>query len=193
MALTGADDGYTVTAQNGRAGGAVGYAMGGDVVDVNIEGLTSVSAASYAGGFGGQIIPGTVAGQDGSGLKLLGLISVSNLVSVIDAVHTFVSDSAVSGIPSGFTVRARNDAKNAAAGGFVAWSVNSKFTNCTVSGLSAAEADGYAGGFCAVADTGSIAGVLDKTFGSIDIKYLLGLNGVLSLLNAFPNRYMDCL
>ena len=192
VALTGADDGYTVTAQNGRAGGAVGYAMGGDVVDVNIEGLTSVSAASYAGGFGGQIIPGTVAGQDGSGLKLLGLISVSNLVSVIDAVHTFVSDSAVSGIPSGFTVRARNDAKNAAAGGFVAWSVNSKFTNCTVSGLSAAEADGYAGGFCAVADTGSIAGVLDKTFGSIDIKSLLGLNGVLSLLNAFPNRFRDC-
>lgn len=192
VVLTGSNGGYTVTAQNGRAGGAVGYAMGGDVVDVKIVDLTSVSAASYAGGFGGQIIPGTVAGQDGSGLKLLGLISVSNLVSVIDAVHTFVSDSSVAGSSSGFTVTARNDAKNAAAGGFVAWSVNSKFTNCTVSRLSAAEADGYAGGFCAVADTGSIAGVLDKTFGKIDVMSLLGLNGVLSLLSAFPNRLRDC-
>ena len=192
VALTGGSGGYTVTATGGRAGGAVGYAMGGDVVDVNIRDLHSVSAASYAGGFGGQIIPGTVAGQNSNGLELLGLISVSNLVSVIDAVHTFVRDSSVTGIPSGFSVTARNDARNAAAGGFVAWSVNSKFTNCAVSRFAAAEADGYAGGFCAVADTGSIAGVLDKTFGSIDVKSLLGLNGVLSLLNTFPNRFNGC-
>lgn len=192
VVLTGSRTGYTVTAASGRAGGAVGYAMGGDVVDVKVTHLKSVTAASYAGGFGGQIIPGTVAGQDGSGLKLLGLISVSNLVSVIDAVHTFVSDSSVTGISSGFTATARNDAKNAAAGGFAAWSVNSKFTNCSVSHLAAVKADGYAGGFCAVADTGSIAGVLDKTFGSIDVKSLLGLNGVLSLINAFPNRFKGC-
>ena len=192
VSLTGADDGYTVTAAGGRAGGAVGYAMGGDVVDVTVSQLRSVNAASYAGGFGGQIIPGTVTGQDGSGLKLLGLVSVSNLVSVIDAVHTFVNNSSVAGIPSGFTVTARNAAQNSAAGGFVGWSINSKFTGCAVSRLSAAAADGYAGGFCAVADTGSIAGVLDKTFGSIDIKSLLGLNEVLSLLNTFPNRFRSC-
>ncbi len=190
--LTGAGSGYTVCATQGRAGGAVGYAMGGDIVGVSVRNLQSVKATSFAGGFGGQVIPGTVAGQDGSGLKLLSLVSVSNLVSVIDAVHTFVSNSSVTGSPSGFAVIAQNDAQNAASGGFVGWSVNSKFTSCTVSNLSSVKADGYAGGFCAAADTGSIAGVLDKTFGSIDIKSLLGLNGVLSLLNAFPNRFQDC-
>ncbi|WP_143383159.1 hypothetical protein [Flavonifractor sp. An112] len=186
------ESGYTVTATGDHAGGAVGYAMGGDVVNVDVYNLASVQAASYAGGFGGQIIPGTVAGQDGSGLKLLGLISVSNLLTVINAVHTFVNDSSVSGIADGFTVTARNSNKNAAAGGFVAWSINSKFTNCQIFRLASVQADGYAGGFCAVADTGSIAGVLDKTFGEIDVSSLLGLSGVLSLLDTFPNRFTGC-
>lgn len=193
VTLTGVSTGYSVTATGDRAGGAVGYAMGGDVVNVTVSNLASVQAASYAGGFGGQIIPGTVAGQDGNGLQLLGLVTVSNLLTVIDAIHTFVSDSSVSGIAEGFTVIADNTQNNSAAAGFVAWSINSKYTNCTVSNLRLAEGDGCAGGFCAVADTGSIAEVMGKTFEGLDVGQLLGLNKLLSLLESFPNRFTGCM
>ena len=194
VVCNGIAGGMTVeaTGDHSRAGGAVGYAMGGDIVNVQVKNLKSVSAKSYAGGFGGQIIPGTVAGQDGSGLKLLGLVSIKNLLTVVDAVHTFINDSVVEGASSGLIVSAKNVNQDSAAAGFVAWSINTKYNNCRVVGLQRAEADGYAGGFCAVADCGSIAGVLDKTFGGVDLSNLLGLGKVLSLINALPNEFQNC-
>lgn len=190
--LTGAASGYTVSASGARAGGVAGYAMGGDVADVQAAGLAAVSATSFAGGFAGQILPGTVAGQDGQGLQLLGLVTVSNLLTVVDAVHTFVNDSSVAGIDGGFTVSAQNDEKNGAAAGFVAWSVNSHYSGCTVSGLRLAEGGGYAGGFCAMAETGNIAGVMDQASGDLNLAELLGVTKLLSLLQSFPNRFTGC-
>ena len=190
----GISSGYTVTAtgESSRAGGAVGYAMGGDIVNVQLNDISSVTAKSYAGGFGGQIVPGTVAGQDGKGLELLGIVSINNLLNVVDAIHTFVNDSSVKGVSTGLTVTAKNNNKDSAAAGFTAWSINTKYDNCTVKNLVKVEADGYAGGFCAVADSGSIAGALDKTFGDVDLGSVLGLSKVLSIINAIPNRFTNC-
>ncbi len=190
----GINSGYTVeaTGESSRAGGAVGYAMGGDIVNVQLNDISNVTAKDYAGGFGGQIVPGTVAGQDGKGLELLGIVSINNLLNVVDAIHTFVNDSSVKGVSTGLTVTAKNNNKDSAAAGFTAWSINTKYDNCTVKNLVKVEADGYAGGFCAVADSGSIAGALDKTFGDVDLGSVLGLSKVLSIINAIPNRFTNC-
>lgn len=194
VTCNGISSGYTVeaTGENSRAGGAVGYAMGGDIVNVKLNDISNVTAKSYAGGFGGQIVPGTVAGQDGSGLELLGIVSINNLLNVVEAIHTFVNNSSVNGISGGLTVKAKNSDKNSAAAGFIAWSINTKYDKCTVKNLVKVEADGYAGGFCAVADSGSIAGALDKTFGGVDLGSVLGLSKVLSIINAIPNRFTNC-
>ncbi|OUQ56110.1 hypothetical protein B5E58_11270 [Tyzzerella sp. An114] len=194
VTCNGISSGYTVeaTGENSRAGGAVGYAMGGDIVNVQLNDISSVTAKSYAGGFGGQIVPGTVAGQDGKGLELLGIVSINNLLNVVDAIHTFVNDSSVNGASGGLTVTAENLDENSSAAGFTAWSINTKYDKCTVKNLVKVEADGYAGGFCAVADSGSIAGALDKTFGGVDLGSVLGLSKVLSIINAIPNRFTNC-
>ena len=67
----------------------------GAIATTNITGLSYIKGTSYAGGFAGRLMPGDVA-QTGS-IKLLGLLSVTQLLSVMDVAYPRISDSSIAG------------------------------------------------------------------------------------------------
>ncbi len=77
--VTGIDSGYTVTTQGNCAGGAFGIAVGGEISNVQLKNLQSVTAYNVSGGFIGISGPGDLTGTGGLTVNLLGLDNVLNL------------------------------------------------------------------------------------------------------------------
>ena len=67
----------------------------GAIATTKITGLSYIKGTSYAGGFAGRLMPGDVA-QTGS-IKLLGLLNVTQLLSVMDVAYPRISDSSIEG------------------------------------------------------------------------------------------------
>ena len=93
-AVTNSEDGTT----EGEAGA---------VATTNITGLSYIKGTSYAGGFAGRLMPGDVA-QTGS-IKLLGLLNVTQLLSVMDVAYPRISDSSIEGNSLVVTASGKND------------------------------------------------------------------------------------
>ena len=193
------DGGYTIEASGNYAGGAIGEAVGGDVQNVTLNQLKSVTAKNRVGGFIGCAGPGDLASGNGLTLNLLGLnnlLKVENLLSVAKGVRVTIKDAHVNGIPEGFTVKATGSNQNGevadyVAGGFIGKSNSCEINSSDVTSLkevSANDTDGFAGGFVGSSQTGGLADVANEA----DIKGLLNVNGLLGAITYLIPSYTKC-
>jgi len=199
--LTGPEEGLRVTA--GRyAGGAFGETVGGDVFRVTVNALAQVTASNYAGGFVGVCGPGDLVHNDGLAIKLLGLdkiLQVDGLLSVIPGVKVEFTDCDVTGITSGYTVEATASdttvAKSYAAGGFAAHCNSAKLNNChahALNGVTAADAQGYAGGYVGISRTGGLAELADSE-GNLNVGgSLISIENLLGTIDYMIPVYTNC-
>ncbi|MBQ9057856.1 MAG: Cna B-type domain-containing protein [Atopobiaceae bacterium] len=172
--ICGVDDtnGYYVSANDGYAGGGIGWAVGGNVQDTELVQLGSVQASNHAGGFVGATGPGDLVSGEGLDVTLLGisLLSLDNLLSLAAGVRTTYVRSNVTGITSGFTVEASNQRTDGAmteyvAGGWAGEANSVRVVDCHVAKLlsvNANMADGAAGGFLGASSAGGLAGLAEK-------------------------------
>ena len=194
--VTGLD--YTVSANN-YAGGAIAEAVGGDVQNVTLEQLKSVTAKNRVGGFIGCAGPGDLAGGNGLTLNLLGLnnlLKISNLLSVAEGVRVKITNAHVNGIADGLTVNATGSNESGevvdyTAGGFIGKCNSCEINSSDVTNLkevSANDTDGIAGGFVGSSQTGGLADVASDA----DIKALLNVNGLLGAVTYLVPSYTMC-
>lgn len=193
--VTGIDGGFTVAVTDYNAGGAIGLATGGEVSNVKVDNLQSVTGTGEVGGFIGQAAAGSALGADG--INLLGLVKLSGLLTVAQTTHLDVSGSSVNGVTDGFTVTA-NGKDNAAetdqftAGGFYGRASSMTTTDSHVTNLrsvTAPNTNGMAGGFVGLSTTGGLAQVVsDEDESSGILKQLIdgGLLSVDNLVGAVP-------
>lgn len=203
VTLTGAGNGYTVVSEyedeaGDYAGGAFGQAIGGDVVNVKLDNISSVTAKNYAGGFVGDAGTGSLV--DGGGLNLLGLdlVKIEKLLSLAEGVQLNIVDSQVNGNDTnGFSVTATGSNSNGAvedfvAGGFIGESKSVVAENCTVNNLKSVKADntdGYAGGFTGTSASGGLADVAKDETG---LKGIVSINNLLSAADYLIPEYNNC-
>lgn len=194
--VTGLD--YTVSANN-YAGGAIGEAVGGDVQNITLEQLKSVTAKNRVGGFIACAGPGDLAGGNGLTLNLLGLnnlLKVENLLSVAEGVRVKITNAHVNGIADGLTVNATGSNESGevvdyTAGGFIGKCNSCEINSSDVTNLkevSANNTDGIAGGFVGSSQTGGLADVAREA----DIKALLNVNGLLGAVTYLVPSYTMC-
>lgn len=208
VTVTGVGDGYTVgpdsedSAPGDYAGGAFGQAIGGDVVNVKLDNISSVTAKNYAGGFVGDAGAGSLV--DGGGLNLLGLdlVKIDNLLSLAEGVVLNISNSSVTGAGTeenkiGLSVSATGSnsdgaAEDFVAGGFIGESKSVVAENCTVNNLKSVKADntdGYAGGFTGTSASGGLADVAKDETG---LKGIVSINDLLSAADYLIPEYNNC-
>ena len=184
VTVQGEAAGYSVSAKGDYAGGAVGQGIGGNITNVTVKNLGSVSAQNLAGGFAGSAGTGSLVNSGGLDLLGLNLLKISSLLSLAQGVVLKVDNSSVEGIASGFEVTAAGTNKAGAkdqfaAGGFLGESGSAEAANCTVRNLKVVHADledGAVGGFCGISKTGGLASLADQGAGS-EVK----LPGILSI------------
>ncbi len=193
--VTGVDGGFTVAVADYSAGGAIGLATGGEVSNVKVNNLGSVTGTGEVGGFIGQAAAGSTLGADG--INLLGLVKLSGLLSVAQSTRLTVDDSTVTGIDdAGFTVTAKEGDSSATtqhtAGGFYGRASSTETSNSHVANLAQVTApseNGLAGGFVGLSTTGGLASVVsdeDEGGSVLDDLFDKGLLSVDDLLGAVP-------
>lgn len=207
VTVTGVGDGYTVAAafENNTgdyAGGAFGQAIGGDVVNVKLDNISSVTAKNYAGGFAGDAGTGSLV--EGGGLNLLGLnlVKIDDLFSLAEGVVLNISNSSVTGAGTeenkiGLSVSATGSnsdgaVEDFAAGGFIGESKSVIAENCTVNNLKSVRADGkagYAGGFTGTSESGGLADIAENENG---LKKIASLSNLLSAADYLIPEYNNC-
>ena len=184
--VNGGSLGLTVTAsdqENGRAGGAIGYGIGGEVRKTSVTNLNSVTAGKCAGGFAGYFGSGTLANV--GGIKLLGLplLKIDSLLSVGQMIETFTVDSTVSGVSSGYSVFTGNE--KGYSGGFIGECISGRARDTKISNLktvTASATSGKAGGFAGFAKAGDALSAGDSTTSKLTGIELENLLGVVSAL-----------
>ena len=170
------------------AGGAVGAGFGGDIANVKITGLGSVSATNSAGGFAGAFGTADVLNVGGLDVLGLGLVSIKGLVKLGSTLRITVTDSSVTGKDAGYTVEATGTSDNAAdefyAGGFIGNAMAVKAENCTadkINTVRASNTQGYAGGFAGITQTEGLADTLGTEGEGSDIISLISISDLLSV------------
>ena len=170
------------------AGGAVGAGFGGDIANVKITGLGSVSATNSAGGFAGAFGTADVLNVGGLDVLGLGLVSIKGLVKLGSTLRITVTDSSVTGKDAGYTVEATGTSDNAAdefyAGGFIGNAMAVKAENCTadkINTVKASNTQGYAGGFAGITQTEGLADTLGTEGEGSDIISLISISDLLSV------------
>lgn len=170
------------------AGGAVGAGFGGDIANVKITGLGSVSATNSAGGFAGAFGTADVLNVGGLDVLGLGLVSIKGLVKLGSTLCITVTDSSVTGKDAGYTVEATGTSDNAAdefyAGGFIGNAMAVKAENCTadkINTVKASNTQGYAGGFAGITQTEGLADTLGTEGEGSDIISLISISDLLSV------------
>lgn len=192
-------EGESCTSPGDYAGGGIGWAVGGDIKDVELTRLGSVMANSRAGGFVGSTGPGDLANGGGLDLTLLGitLLKINNLLSLFAGVRTTYLRASVTGISDGYTVfetgMAADQLIRYTAGGYAADANSVRFVDCHASSLKSVNAnmhDGIAGGFVAESTAGSAAGLVDEehTLGGS----LLELNKLVDAIPLLVPSYDGC-
>lgn len=203
VTVRGKNDGFSVITifenkAGDYAGGAFGQAIGGDVVNVKLDNISSVTAKNYAGGFVGDAGTGSLV--NGGGLNLLGLdlVKVTSLLKLAEGVQLNIIDSQVNGNDkNGFSVSATGSnsdgaVEDFAAGGFIGESKSVIAENCTVNNLKSVRADGkagYAGGFTGTSESGGLADIAEDKNG---LKGIASLSDLLSAADYLIPEYNNC-
>lgn len=196
-------DGFTVSAAGDYAAGGVGVVTGGHVRDVEVSGVSAITASNYAGGFFGTSGTGSVVSGGGINLLGLNLVQINNLLQVGAAVQTTVDTVTVSGVDAGMKVTATGDGtstdageKPVTAGGFVALGSATAVSSAHVTNLASVSANvhdgtiaanGQAGGFVGESTASGLADVADKD----SILSLVKINGLLGAVTYLLPTYTD--
>lgn len=196
-------DGFTVSAAGAYAAGGVGVVTGGHVRNVEVSGVSAITASNYAGGFFGASGTGSVVSDGGINLLGLDLVQINNLLQVGAAVQTTVDTVTVSGVDAGMKVTATGDGtstdageKPVTAGGFVALGSATAVSFAHVDNLAsvsanvhdgAIAANGQAGGFVGESTASGLADVADE--GSI--LSLVDIDGLLGAVTYLLPTYTD--
>lgn len=213
--VTGSADGLSVSAGGDYAAGGIGRATGGEIYDVSLDEVKSVTGANYVGGFMGASGSGSIASSS-DGLNLLGLnlVKINNLLSVGAAIQTKVDKALVDGVGVGLTVSATGNGASAqadeeaagtsnySAGGFVGLGSATEVKASQVTNLGlvtscvdedgAISANGEAGGFVGRSTTAGLADVGDSaTVGGFIENGILNIDGLLGAITYLLPSYTD--
>lgn len=196
-------DGFTVSAAGDYAAGGVGVVTGGHVRNVEVSGVSAITASNYAGGFFGASGTGSVVSDGGINLLGLNLVQINNLLQVGAAVQTTADTVTVSGVDTGMKVTATGDGtstdageKPVTAGGFVALGSATAVSSAHVTNLASVSANvhdgtiaanGQAGGFVGESTASGLADVADKD----SILSLVDINGLLGAVTYLLPTYTD--
>lgn len=195
----GVYDGENCTSPGDYAGGGIGWAVGGDIKDVELNRLGAIKANNRAGGFVGSTGPGDLANGGGLDLTILGitLLKVNDLLSLFSGVRTTYLRANVTGITEGYTVletgMVTNQLIRYTAGGYAADANSVRFVDCHANNIMSVTAnmhDGIVGGFVAESTAGSAAGLVDEehTLGG----NLLELNKLIDAIPLLVPSYDGC-
>ena len=197
--LKGSSQGCQIQAGGNYAGGAVGLALGGKMAQVNLKEIGRIQAGNDAGGFAGGAGTGSLIGNSGLTLGILGLnhvLEIKNLLSVGQGIQVQINDVSVKGRSEGMTVEATGqntsgEKRKFSAGGFIGHSNSVAIGSAQVQNLKwvkASDHDGSAGGFVGISETGGLAEVADET----SIKELVHVNGLLGAITYLVPSYTSC-
>lgn len=184
--------GSSIRATENYAGGFAGKAIGGNISNAHVTEIKNVAAQNYTGGFIGYGGTGSLA--ETNGLNILGLVKVSNLLSLADGMVLDIKSSTITGIQEGLEVcsagahTVESDKTKYYAGGFIGKSTSVHIADASVKNLKKVTADtnfGYAGGFSGITETGGLA---DAAGEDSDILNIIGIEG---LINTVPYLISD--
>ena len=189
-----------IISEDTYAAGGIGLAVGGDISNVNINDISSVTAKNYAAGFIGRAGAGGLTDVQGLDLLGLGLIKINNVLSLAQGIRLNVDTSNVNGSSSGYKVEATGyqgditHNESILAGGFIAEAAAIKVKDSHVKNLksvtlptaegkdSSYTVETFGGGFVGRVHTGGLASLAKeddggtlKLPGIIDVSSVLGL------------------
>lgn len=165
----------------------------GAIATTNITGLSYIKGTSYAGGFAGRLMPGDVA-QTGS-IKLLGLLNVTQLLSVMDVAYPRISDSSIEGDSLVVTASGKNDdVALGDAGGYIGNGKAVMVKNSDVTNVKKVTAPYHAGGYIGIMRSGSAAEAGDATGDLLNsvLGKILSLKELASVLQAASSKITNC-
>lgn len=165
----------------------------GAITTTNITGLSYIKGTSYAGGFAGRLMPGDVA-QTGS-IKLLGLLNVTQLLSVMDVAYPRISDSSIEGNSLVVTASGKNDdVALGDAGGYIGNGKAVMVKNSDVINVKEVTAPYHAGGYIGIMRSGSAAEAGDATGDLLNsvLGKILSLKELASVLQAASSKITNC-
>ena len=165
----------------------------GAITTTNITGLSYIKGTSYAGGFAGRLMPGDVA-QTGS-IKLLGLLNVTQLLSVMDVAYPRISDSSIEGNSLVVTASGKNDdVALGDAGGYIGNGKAVMVKNSDVTNVKEVTAPYHAGGYIGIMRSGSAAEAGDATGDLLNsvLGKILSLKELASVLQAASSKITNC-
>lgn len=165
----------------------------GAITTTNITGLSYIKGTSYAGGFAGRLMPGDVA-QTGS-IKLLGLLDVTQLLSVMDVAYPRISDSSIEGDSLVVTASGKNDdVALGDAGGYIGNGKAVMVKNSDVTNVKEVTAPYHAGGYIGIMRSGSAAEAGDATGDLLNsvLGKILSLKELASVLQAASSKITNC-
>lgn len=165
----------------------------GAIATTKITGLSYIKGTSYAGGFAGRLMPGDVA-QTGS-IKLLGLLNVTQLLSVMDVAYPRISDSSIEGDSLVVTASGKNDdVALGDAGGYIGNGKAVRVKNSDVTNVKKVTAPYHAGGYIGIMRSGSAAEAGDATGDLLNsvLGKILSLKELASVLQAASSKITNC-
>ena len=192
---------WSVTATEKYAAGACGLMLGGKADTVTVNGVQSIEAGNYTGGFAGRTGASSLASA--GGLDILGLVKLNNVLSLADGIQVTIKNSKITGVDSGLTVlsdgtAALTDGEDFTAGGFIGESVASVVEASHVKKLKSVTAEhsdtkgSYAGGFVGRSHTGGLAGLAQEDEdGKLKLPGILEVSSLLDLVPYLLPKYTN--
>ena len=154
-----------------------------------ITGLSKVDGETYAGGFAGRLIPGDVA-QTGS-VKLLGLLNVTQLLSVMDVAYPRISESSITGENLAVTAAGKNgNTEVGDAGGYIGYGKAIIIENSDVKEVASVTGTYHAGGYIGLMRSGSAVDAGDDTGALLNsvLGKIVNLNDLAGVLQAASGK-----
>ena len=197
--------GMRISSEDTYAAGGMGLAVGGDISNVNINDISSVNAKNYAAGFIGRAGAGGLADVQGINLLGLGIIKISNVLSLAQGIDLNIDSSNVNGNSLGYIVESTGyqgditHKESVLAGGFIAEAAAIKVKDSHVKNLKSVTlpisegesvtnknedgADSFGGGFVGRVNTEGLVGLVKEEVDSkLQLPKVLELKSVLGLI-----------
>lgn len=194
-----------IISEDTYAAGGIGLAVGGDISNVNINDISSVTAKNYVAGFIGRAGAGGLTDVQGLDLLGLGLIKINNVLSLAQGIRLNIDSSNVNGNSLGYTVEAIgyqdniqdaiNHKESILAGGFIAEAAAIKVKDSHVKNLKSVTlptSEGkdstytiktFGGGFVGRVHTGGLLGLAkEEDGGGLKLPGILNVDSLLGLV-----------
>lgn len=199
--------GMRISSEDTYAAGGMGLAVGGDISNVNINDISSVNAKNYAAGFIGRAGAGGLADVQGINLLGLGIIKISNVLSLAQGIDLNIDSSNVNGNTLGYTVESTGyqgditHTESILAAGFIAEAAAIEVKDSHVKNLKSVtlpisegesvtnkdedkdKSDSFGGGFVGRVNTEGLVGLAkEEVDNKLQLPKVLELKSVLGLI-----------